>query len=376
MAPRIEGQIGLDDSLFQAGLGRVSKSVEAFGTGALSRFGGLIAGAFSAGAVMSFARGTGAAADRLADLSANLRIGVEELQTLELIAARSGSSAETLDASLARLQKSLNAAAAGSKEAVKYLDVLGISGAEVSQHQNDLGWVVERVAKKIKDSGGDMRVADAAGRMLGKSYVELNDTLNQVAAGGLVSIRNEMLANNEIMTAATVAAANQMQEAYERMANRTKTTFRNLFTSIAGGMSALATIAQPRNEKQAAVANAGGGILVAMRNLFSSAAWSDAASDVFGAPKGVGMKTPAERAAEQANAARIAATTTAGRSTIQAADSYAKYGAFVGGQVNEHTNHAAKSAELLRAIERLQSRSVSLAERSEQHLQSLIGEDE
>lgn len=172
-------ELGAKDAALLAGLRRVRAKLKAFGTVVAS------AGVrmFAAGAAVSgglFAAGKGFAdyAGRINDASARTGVGAEQLQALGYAAGQTGASMDDLEAGLRKMQRTVDDAAGGSKEAAQSLGRLGLSAAQLK------GLSPDKQFAKIADALSRVRDpstrAALAMEVLGKSGTSL---LPMVAGG-------------------------------------------------------------------------------------------------------------------------------------------------------------------------------------------------
>lgn len=370
---------------FDRGIAKMKQGVTAFTTGQLSSMAKSFVGAFATYKIAEFARSTMQAGKEALEASRNLKMSTEELQALSVTAQESGSSVEGMHTALARLQKAMNSAASGNKKMIDALRTLGLSGDFVAKHQGDMGAVFEAVSKKISSSGDSMQVNNAAGAVLGKGYVDLNETMKKVAKEGLSAIKQGLLETGEIMTGQTVYAARQLEEAFDRLERRWRTRGRTGLVGIMGGLGTVLdpdTGRDPTSKKLAMGLGAGGGlvgggalaltlgtggwgallipVLAALAGGAGAGAintdWNKASESLFGRPEDMPgaakAKTKADLLAEQANKKAIQdaldeialgdkkkAILNAPMKDITvgapvAADQFARMGLFSGGQVN------------------------------------------
>jgi len=192
----IKTQVDANTRPFEQGLIRAGQSAERFKNTQIKQLGAAIGGIFAVRAVARFVGDIGKTSDKLQDMAANLNIGVEQLQALQVAAERGGSSAEELNGVL------LRAARAG----------VGI----------------ETVAKAYLGLDNTLLSVQEAQTIAGRSGANLNAVFNQIANDGITNMTQSMLDANQIMTEDTVNAAGNMAKAYDRMATSIKNTLANL----------------------------------------------------------------------------------------------------------------------------------------------------
>ena len=119
MGLKLIGEVALDGSGFERGLGHMAESVKGF-----------VAGAFGLYGVEAMLHKTFDTADQLVNASKRLGVGVEPLQVLAKAAADAGSDLGTVETAFEKIDKAREKALSGSKEGMKLLGrfaQLGIS---------------------------------------------------------------------------------------------------------------------------------------------------------------------------------------------------------------------------------------------------------
>lgn len=133
-----------------------------------------LAGALGVGSFFAFVKGSIDAADNLNDLSKKTGIAVENLAGLQLVVDKSGTTMEMLGGGVAKLNKTLGEAAAGSKSAQTILRDLGITATDPMEAFYQLADAFGRFKTE-----GDK--ANAMSQVIGKTWGELAPAL---AEGG------------------------------------------------------------------------------------------------------------------------------------------------------------------------------------------------
>ncbi len=116
-------------------------------------------------------------AGRLVDVSQKLDIGVRQLQELELAAKTSGIEAATLHTAISKLQQKLGEAAAGSAEAQKDFEKLGLEWRNLIA--NDPGDTFSQVATKIGSLSDAYSRAASAQDMFGRGGKDMVGLLRE-----------------------------------------------------------------------------------------------------------------------------------------------------------------------------------------------------
>jgi hypothetical protein len=133
--------------------------------------GGIVAGAFSIGAVTAFLSKVNQAADQLNDLSGRLGASAANLQVLQLAAQQAGGSAEAMNTALAKMSVTLGDAMAGGKAANEALSRLGLTAQELAGLKADEA--MRRIAGALSQVGNTYDRAAIAQAVFGKGAKEL-----------------------------------------------------------------------------------------------------------------------------------------------------------------------------------------------------------
>lgn len=151
-------------------LGTLNATAKGIGDG-FKALGGIVAGAFSIGAVTAFLSRVNQAADQLNDLSGRLGASASGLQTLQVAAQQAGGSAEAMQTALAKLSTTIGDGLAGNKQAVEAFDRLGLSARELATLKADEA--MERVSTALSGVSNTYERASIAQDIFGKGAKDL-----------------------------------------------------------------------------------------------------------------------------------------------------------------------------------------------------------
>ena len=192
---RVQGKIALDGAGFFSTLNRAR--------GAVSSFGGALAGAFSVGAIAGFTKGVIALAGKLNDVADALNINVEFLQRFVNSAKLSGGSLEDFEKFIATTQRSRQAALNDPKgKDAQSFGKLGIGAGGISTMSN------QQLTEAIMQSMASGITADKTNALFevgGKSAAKL-------AAGF-----RDGLSDKPIMTAEQIAIIDDIGDAFAEL---------------------------------------------------------------------------------------------------------------------------------------------------------------
>lgn len=322
----IRARATLDNKQFKTGVAQMNQGVSRFANGQIKQMAGLIGGAFAVGAVINFTKEMFSAADALDNASKQMNIGVEELQALRRETELTAGSADKMDSTLRKLTKSMANAVAGESEQVDGFKDLGISMQEVQTLSVDQ--LFEKIAVKVSGASLASKEASGASKILGRNYVELNTVMDTLATTGLENLKNQMLETNQIMSEGSVAAADAMEESFNRSIRGMTNTMREWAMNAIGRIQDVAAWAGAR----------------------SAGATMDEAAIIVGNQQVERRGIPSTAADRKAQSSKLASAMvdpakTAKAPAIQAADQIAKIGGILGGQTSaREANQIAKQS--------------------------------
>lgn len=169
----------LDGKQFEAEVKKLGNTTERMSQG-MSRLGGMIAGAFSVGAITAFGRKMLATADDMQTASKSFGISMESLIGLTNAMAATGLGHENLLMILGKLQAAQHDVTKGNKEMTEGLKALNISEDEFVTMAPDV--MLERVARGFVSAGGSAdaynAVAALFGQRIGPQMIEVLQNIN------------------------------------------------------------------------------------------------------------------------------------------------------------------------------------------------------
>lgn len=172
MSNSVRARMELDATGFQQGLSKAGASLNAFATGQLGSIKGMLAGAFTVGAIAKLATDAIDLGGKFDDLSKRTGVSAEELQRLDYVAKQNGSSIEALVGGLQKLavarQKALEDP--GGEQGKAFQD-LGISIEEIARLSPEQ--LFYRIADAVKNQGAAVNNAASMSALLGRSFGEL-----------------------------------------------------------------------------------------------------------------------------------------------------------------------------------------------------------
>lgn len=189
---KLEAQLGLNKTGFDAGIKAAGKQIDRFASGIVSS----LAGAFSIYAFGGFLKSVTEATNRVKDLSEQYRITTDEVQETDFALQQSGMQFEDLGQSINKLAQARRAAVEGNMELRKTFERYGISLKDLNNPQfrtYDLLLKLSGALKNVNITAREqVELADLLGTKAGRLINVLND-LAQIKPPSLFS-KDDILA--------------------------------------------------------------------------------------------------------------------------------------------------------------------------------------
>jgi hypothetical protein len=197
MTPEVKVKITADGTGVDREVGKVNKNLDGLKkqsdvlSGSLAKLGGVVAGAFTVGALTNFLRTATQAADQLDAMSQRLSASASGLQTLQIAASQAGGSTEALNNAISRMSVSLGDALAGtSKIASDALARLNLNARDLAGLKTDEAF--RRIAGALSETGNSYERASIAQAIFGKGAKDLAEFF--AVAPGQISETEQALA--------------------------------------------------------------------------------------------------------------------------------------------------------------------------------------
>jgi len=236
-----------------ARLAKLQGRMKTFGMGGMSRFMGPAGIGMAAAAMVAYGRASLKTADNIDNMSQRMRLGLESVQSMDVLMRQAGMSGEQFGSVMDRLVQSMDKANNGNQAAIDSFSALGVNMADLAKMTPEQA--LEAVTKALHENQGNSRTAAAATDVLGTRSTRLNHVLNQLGAQGFSGLNAHMLATAQIMEGDMVRAGDRMEEgvsrAFTRMSNKAKTlAIRGMAETWIAAKSAFtsATAEEVRNE--------------------------------------------------------------------------------------------------------------------------------
>jgi hypothetical protein len=234
----IKNQATLDSKPFQSELQRLQGHVQGFSTKAASG----LAKAFAVGAIVSYGKSTLSAADSIDNLSGQLKLGVESVQSMDVKLKEAGLSAESLQTGMSGLRQKMAEAVAGGKVATGQFKELGISVDMLSKMTPEQA--LESVTKAMYEGRDNASVMAAATDVLGARSIKLQNVLMELGEKGFSALNAEMLKSGQIMSVDAVKSFDKMDEGLSRALNKMNNKTRTFFAEALIGWQAYGAAAK------------------------------------------------------------------------------------------------------------------------------------
>ncbi len=204
--------------------------------GAVVGLGGVVAAAFSIGALRSVAEDM----DRISKASQRLGVSTENLVGLEHAANLSGVSVDKLAAGLNRVNRMLGSAASGDSNAIKAFEGIGLSIESLSGMSADqvLGKIADQINLIPDAAGRAAAAAEVFGTKLGPG---LQDLLKE-GSSGLAAMKAEADSLGLTFSGIEGKAIEEANDALTRAGESVKGLARELTITLAPAVSNVATL--------------------------------------------------------------------------------------------------------------------------------------
>lgn len=184
-----------------------------------------------AGAIMGFFKSVIDKGGALADLSARLEVGTDELQAFDYAVRLAGGSTEQANAVWDKSRKALDSLAAGQESAVKQFAALGLNAADFIGL--DLPASLEKITRgyaENKDAAGSY---DAITDILGtKTAPQLNTVLLNLAAEGFPAFTAAAKAAGQVIDSEAIARMDEFGDRLDTLKGRLTTWGATVFNVI------------------------------------------------------------------------------------------------------------------------------------------------
>ncbi len=188
MAVELKAIATLDGKPFELEITKIGGSVDKLGSGPLAGLKGMIAGAFSIGAVISFGRSMLQTADNMKQVGDATNLHMRSMVALKTVAAENNMDFDQMSKVLGKLRNAQGEVVSLSKPMLDSLQKLGITAEEFIGIPVDE--VLEKIAKKFSESGGSADAFNAVTAIFGEKIgPKMMDMLRALADEGMVNLK-------------------------------------------------------------------------------------------------------------------------------------------------------------------------------------------
>jgi lambda family phage tail tape measure protein len=217
--PGIMVDIGANVARMQADMRKLTGTMESgFGQirSAAMKLGGVLAGAFTFGAIIRFGEEALKAGDRMAKLSQSTGVSVETLSALKYAADLANVDLDSLAKGMGILSRNMLDAQSGSGEAKDAIKALGISVIDTKGNLLSSDKVMGQVADKLAGMKDGAAKTALAMKIFGRSGAEMIPLLNQ-GSSALAEMREEAEKLGLIMSEETAQQMERVNDNFTRL---------------------------------------------------------------------------------------------------------------------------------------------------------------
>jgi hypothetical protein len=185
-------------------------------SGMAMKLGGILAGAFSVHALISFGKSTLEAGDHLAKLSQSTGVSVENLSALKYAAKLADLDLDSLAKGIGKLSRNMFEAQSGGKEAAEGFSLLGISIADSQGKLVPTNEALGKIADKFSAMEDGTTKTALAIKIFGKAGADLIPLLNAGSAG-IEDLRKEAEKLGVIMSTETAQQMERVNDNFIRL---------------------------------------------------------------------------------------------------------------------------------------------------------------
>lgn len=228
--------IGADTTGFDAGVNKARAGAESFAS-KLNGLKSIVIGAFSIGAVTSFARSLTTMADDMATAAKTVGITMQSMIGLRDIMAESGIEADSMLRILSKLVDAQGQAGQGNATIVNAMKALNIEQREFQSL--NAGQLLELLARKYIDAGKSAEAFSAIGQIFGQRIgPQMIEVLDRINSEGLAKI-----SGNAESAASGLTALAQTSDNLEKSWSKIKGHVAAWLGYISGGIQIMAAMA-------------------------------------------------------------------------------------------------------------------------------------
>lgn len=238
-----------------------------------SAFGGFaegFAGAFSIGAITSFAKATIDMADEVNRASQVVGLSTEAFSGLQYAAKQAGVESATFQTSLTKLSKTAVDAADGTGTAADAFKALGVSVKGADGSLKSVDQLLIETADAFSKYGDSAEKTAAAQAIFGKSGAELLPFLNE-GRSGIEALRAEAERLGLVISTDAAQAADQFNDTMDRLKGAVSGAAQGVVQKLLPTLNGLATLTADAATESSALTAVMDGLAVAFKIVASAA---------------------------------------------------------------------------------------------------------
>jgi hypothetical protein len=224
-----------------------------------------------AGGMAKMVMSSASAADNLVEMSAKTGISVERLQELSYIGKQTGTDLETVTGANARLIRSMDSAAEGTRTQAEAFKKLGISVVDSSGNLRNSQTVFQEALTKLGEMSNETERDAASMALFGKSAQELNPLI-KTSAEELAEMTEQAHGFGAVMSDQAVSGLADLNDLLDGLKDGLRGTLgeisaaflpgiKGMTTGVSGYMRDLVEIIQGSNGDLGSMASGIGGLL-------------------------------------------------------------------------------------------------------------------
>ena len=211
----------LDGKPFELEITKMGNSVQKLGSKQFAGLKGMIAGAFSVGAVIGFTKSIMNTAAEIQHASESFNISTDSLQALKAQALESNVAFDEITASLNRITKTQAEALTGNVSLQKAFGVFNISMQDLARMSPDE--IMQRIGAGLKEGGRSAGETAATFDILGRSSGRLLGFLETLGSQGLDVTIQKFKELGMVMDEMAIKQMDAAQDALERFGIQSRT---------------------------------------------------------------------------------------------------------------------------------------------------------
>lgn len=242
-------------------VGRVRSAFTGFAAG--------LAGAFSVGAITSFAKATIDMADEVNRASQVVGLSTEAFSGLQYAAKQAGVDSAAFQSGLTKLSKTAIDAADGTGQAADAFEALGVSVKGADGNLKAVDQLLIDTADAFSKAAGGIEETAAAQAIFGKSGADLLPLLNE-GRSGIEALREEAQRLGLVISGDAAKAADQFNDTMDRLKGAVVGAGQQAVQKLMPSLNAIATLAADAASESSALTAVMDGLSIAFKGVVSA----------------------------------------------------------------------------------------------------------